>query len=85
MPQFPIEKMLPKAEMSVYRLVRMAAIRALELSEGKPCLLENPGTDKFTSMALAEIVAGKVETVNAEKIRKEMGIVDEEPQSEDEE
>jgi len=57
----PIEKLLPKSNWSIYRLVRMAAIRALELSEGKPCLIEKPSSDKFTSIALEEIAEGKIE------------------------
>ncbi|HLF18912.1 MAG TPA: DNA-directed RNA polymerase subunit omega [Candidatus Omnitrophota bacterium] len=56
----PLEEMLPKAGNSIYRLVRMAATRALELSEGRKCLIENPSSDKATTMALEEILAGRV-------------------------
>ncbi len=56
----PIENLLPKAGDSIYRLVRMAANRALELSEGRKCLIENPPNDKVTTMALEEIHAGRV-------------------------
>ena len=56
----PIENLLPKSGGSVYRLVRMAAHRALELSEGKPTLVEKPSSDKLTSIALEEILKGKV-------------------------
>ena len=56
----PIEDLLPKAGDSVYRLVRMASNRALELSEGKKCLVENPTNDKSTTRALEEIHAGRV-------------------------
>lgn len=55
-----IEDLLPKAGMSTYRLVRMAAKRALELSEGKPCLVKDIPNDKLTSMALEEIAQGKI-------------------------
>ena len=55
-----IEDLLPKAGGSVYRLVRMAANRALELSEGKVPLIENPVLDKYTTTALEEIRQGKV-------------------------
>jgi len=55
-----IEDLLPKAGDSIYRLVRMAANRALELSEGKKCLIENPSNDKTTTRALEEIYAGRV-------------------------
>ena len=56
----PIEDLLPKAGGSVYRLSRMAANRALELSDGKPCLIAKPLSDKVTTMALEEIRSGKV-------------------------
>jgi DNA-directed RNA polymerase omega subunit len=56
----PIEDLLPKAGDSIYRLVRMAANRALELSEGRKCLIENPSNDKATTRALEEIYAGRV-------------------------
>jgi len=56
----PIENLLPKAGGSIYRLVRMASTRALELSEGKRCLLENLDTDKVTTKALLEIEEGKI-------------------------
>ena len=55
-----IEDLLPKAGDSIYRLVRMAANRALELSEGRKCLIENPSNDKATTQALEEIYAGRV-------------------------
>ena len=58
----PIEELLPKAEFSVYRLVRLAATRAIELAEGKPRLIAHPSLDKETTIALEEIAAGKVET-----------------------
>lgn len=56
-----IEDLLPSADWSVYRLVRMASKRALELADGSPCLIDNPSTDKVTSTALEEIAQGKVE------------------------
>lgn len=56
----PIEDYLSKADGSVYRLVRMAANRALEISEGKPPLIKSVSTDKVTSLALEEIAQGKI-------------------------
>ena len=56
----PIEELLPRAGGSIYRLVRMASNRALELSDGKPCLIQKPSSDKVTTMALEEIRRGKV-------------------------
>lgn len=56
----PLEELLPKADGSIYKLVRMATNRALELSEGKPRLIENPSSDKITTIALEEIAQGKI-------------------------
>jgi len=55
-----LENLLPKADYSIYKLVRMAATRALELSDGKKCLVDCPSSDKVTSMALEEIAQGKI-------------------------
>ena len=65
-----IEDLLPRSGGSVYSLVRMAAIRALELSEGKPCLIAKPSTDKVTSIALEEILQGKLEMKKSVDQRK---------------
>ena len=64
MPHQPIEKLLPRAGWSIFRLVRMAARRALELSEGQPPLIKNLTTDKETSIALEEIALGRIVYVN---------------------
>ncbi len=61
MEKYSLETLLPKAGGSVYRLVRMASMRALELSEGIPSLVEKHQDEKLTSVALSEIAAGKVE------------------------
>ena len=61
MEQRSIEELLPHSGGSVYRLVRMAANRATELSDGKPCLIQKPTSDKFTTIALEEITQGKIE------------------------
>lgn len=61
----PIEELLPKSGYSVYRLVRMAAERALELADGKPALIKKSGSDKLTSIALEEIYQGKLEFIRA--------------------
>ena len=58
----PIEDLLPKANMSVYALARMAANRAIELAEGKPKLIEKDVSGKETTIALEEILQGKVMT-----------------------
>lgn len=61
MKQISIEELLPHSGGSVYRLVRMAANRATELADGKPCLISKPTSDKFTTIALEEITQGKIE------------------------
>jgi len=62
-----IQDLLPKAGGSIYRLVRMVSNRALELSEGKKCLVENPSNDKATTMALEEVYEGRVVFKEAEE------------------
>jgi DNA-directed RNA polymerase omega subunit len=69
MSDLPIEKLLPRSNYSVYGLARMAAKRALELSEGKPALIKGVKTDKLTTIALEEILQGKIETKAAAKRR----------------
>ena len=66
-----IEDFLPKSGGSVYRLIRMAAKRAMELSEGKPKLITHPATDKYTTIALEEIAQGKVTLKDGHSAKKE--------------
>lgn len=83
MSDLPIEELLPRANYSIYKLVRMASTRALELSDGSRCLAENITTEKFTTMALEEIAQGKI-TIKTEtdgKAIKEE--TPEDPQEED--
>ena len=54
-----VEKMVNKMG-SVYKLVIIAAKRALELSEGSPRLVEAGAKEKPALVALREIAAGKV-------------------------
>lgn len=56
---FPIEPLLEKVG-SVYKLVILAARRALELNEGAPKLVETDLKHKPSTVALEEIAAGKV-------------------------
>jgi DNA-directed RNA polymerase subunit omega len=58
MAQVPIEELLKKTG-SAYKLVLLAAKRAKELAEGSPALV-NTSQHKATSIALDEILAGKV-------------------------
>jgi len=56
----PLEKLLPRANNSRYRLVMLAARRAKELADGQPKLIDNVVTDKVATIALREIIEGKV-------------------------
>lgn len=58
MAQVPIEGLLERCG-SIYKLVILAAKRAKELAEGAPPLLKT-GHSKATSIALEEILQGKV-------------------------
>jgi len=69
MADLPIEDLLPRANYSMYSLVTMAAARALELSDGRRCLIDNPSSEKLTTRALEEIFQGKIETKEAADIR----------------
>lgn len=55
----PIEPLLGKIG-SLYKLVILAARRALELNGGSPPLLEGEGKRKPSTVALDEIAGGKV-------------------------
>jgi DNA-directed RNA polymerase omega subunit len=56
----PLEELLPRASGSIYRLVRLASKRALELSENSARLVNVPSEQKLTTTALEEIRQGKV-------------------------
>jgi len=56
----PLEELLPKANYSVYKLIRMASKRATELADGKRKLIENPSLDKATTISLEEIQTAQV-------------------------
>ena len=78
MADLPIEDLLPRANYSVYKLVSLASARALELSEGRRCLIENPSSEKLTTRALEEIAQGKIECKESADLRKS----DDKPESE---
>lgn len=66
----PIEDLLPKAGGSIYKLVRMAARRAIELADGHPKLIQVSDNEKTPTVALEEIRAGKVVLIDvAEQFR----------------
>lgn len=56
-----LEDLLDKTGGSVYKLVIMAAKRALEIAEGQPTLIPADQTIKPSTMAIKEIAAGKVQ------------------------
>lgn len=56
----PLEELLPKANNSVYRLVRLASIRATELATSGVKLVQAPAEQKLATTALDEIREGKV-------------------------
>ena len=55
------EKLLDMSEGSIYKLVNLAAKRALEIAEGQPKLVEVSAALKPSTIALYEIAAGKVQ------------------------
>jgi DNA-directed RNA polymerase subunit K/omega len=60
MPYQPLEELLPKAGQSVYRLVRLASMRATELATTGVKLVQVPSEQKLATTALDEIRAGKI-------------------------
>jgi DNA-directed RNA polymerase omega subunit len=56
----PLETVLDKTEYSIYKLVILAAKRALEIAEGQPKLVDADSSIKPSTIALMEIAAGKV-------------------------
>ena len=60
MPYQPLEELLPKSNNSVYRLVRLASMRASELATTGVKLITVPADQKLATTALDEIRAGKV-------------------------
>ncbi len=57
--QMPYEELLQKTG-SIYKLVNLAAKRALQLNEGAPKLIEDEDSKKYSTIALKEILEGKV-------------------------
>jgi len=56
----PLEKLLDKADGSIYKLVIVSAKRALELAEGAPRLVQIDNNAKPTRIALREIACCQV-------------------------
>lgn len=86
----PLEKLLPKADNSIYRLVLLGAKRATELAEGMPRLIERPAEIKTTTLALEEILEGRVvlkgcedQAVGPEEVLQKTGEDSEEQETQD--
>lgn len=60
MTYIPLENLLDKSDKSIYKLVILAAKRALELAEGQPKLVGVNSSTKPSSIALHEIAEGKI-------------------------
>ncbi|MFH1201466.1 MAG: DNA-directed RNA polymerase subunit omega [Candidatus Omnitrophota bacterium] len=56
----PLAKLLDKTDQSTYKLVVLAAKRGQAIAEGSPKLVEAGLEEKPSTVALREIVAGKV-------------------------
>ena len=55
------EKLLDKSCNSIYKLVNLASMRALEIAEGQPKLVEASSSIKPSTVALMEISEGRVQ------------------------
>jgi len=55
-----LERLLDKSSGSIYKLVNLAAKRALEIAEGQPKLVSTDAALKPSTSALYEIEEGKV-------------------------
>ncbi len=60
-------RLLPKSEGSIYKLVNLAAKRALEIAEGQPKLVNLDVSIKPSTIALHEIAGGKVQAAKSKK------------------
>ena len=58
--EYSIEKLLERCGGSIYKLVILAAKRALEISDGAPRLVEMSVKEKPALVALREIFEGRI-------------------------
>lgn len=56
----PLETMMDKTDYSIYKLVILASMRALELADGQPRLIDVDKMIKPSTVALLEIADGKI-------------------------
>lgn len=60
MPYIALENLLDKSKGSIYKMVILAAKRALEIAEGQPALVEMNSATKPSTLALHEIAEAKI-------------------------
>jgi DNA-directed RNA polymerase omega subunit len=56
----PLEDLIDKTGYSIYKLVVLAAKRALEIAAGQPKLVDVDASFKPSAVALIEIASGKI-------------------------
>jgi DNA-directed RNA polymerase omega subunit len=56
----PLEKIIGKAQGSMFKLVTLVSRRALELAEGASKMIDAPVGMKVTTLAMEEIAADKM-------------------------
>ncbi len=56
----PLEKLIDKAQFSMFKLVHLVSRRALELAEGAPKLVDVASDTKVTTVAMQEVAQGCV-------------------------
>lgn len=56
----PLEKLIDKAQFSMFKLVHLVSRRALELADGAPKLIDVSSETKVTTVAMQEVADGKV-------------------------
>jgi len=59
MDKISTEELLKKTG-SVYKLCNLAALRAIELNSGMKKMIDSRSNEKITTIAIREIMAGKV-------------------------
>jgi DNA-directed RNA polymerase omega subunit len=55
---------------NIYKLVRVAAMRAKELNMGGKSLLDKVGSKNYSTIALQEIIAGKIKIMEKSEAEK---------------
>lgn len=61
MPYIALENLLDQSKGSIYKMVILAAKRALQIAEGQPALVQINSSTKPSTIALHEISEGKIQ------------------------